>query len=302
MITSLTLQAWLSSFRLKTLPLAMMSILLGNALAYRQQLFSISTLLLTLITAILLQILSNLANDYGDAIKGSDKIDRLGPVRGIQQGLISLRQLRTAVLILAILSMLSGLGLIVVSCHNWHDVVSFILLGAVSIIAALTYTMGKRPYGYLGFGDLSVLLFFGLVSVLGSYYLQTKQINSVLLLVGLGGGLLAVAVLNINNLRDIESDRANNKRTIIVLFGDRYGRYYHLLLNSLALICLSYYAYYELACYWSFLFLLTLPSFIRHFYIILTYQQARQVPPLLFSMIKLAITTDLLYCIGIILS
>ena len=153
-------QAWLESLRPKTLPLAFAAIIVGTALAWWQGYFDPLVALLALITAGLLQILSNLANDYGDAVKGSDKPDRIGPLRGMQKGVITQQQMKRALIVTVVLICLSGLALVAVACHTLADFVGFLVLGGLSIIAAITYTVGNRPYGYIGLGDISVLVFF----------------------------------------------------------------------------------------------------------------------------------------------
>jgi 1,4-dihydroxy-2-naphthoate octaprenyltransferase len=153
---------WMISLRPKTLVLSLSAILMGNALAYWQQSFDLSIMLLSIITASLLQILSNLANDYGDAVKGSDQQNLLGHKRGLQLGLITLEQLKIALWITVILCIMSGLVLLVLACNNYQQLLIFVLLGLGAIIAAITYTIGKKPYGYIGLGDLSVLIFFWL--------------------------------------------------------------------------------------------------------------------------------------------
>lgn len=294
--------AWLISLRLKTLPLSISAILMGNALAYWQQQFNLLIMLFSLITALLLQILSNLANDYGDTIKGSDKPNPTAHTRGIQLGLITLKQLKLALWVNASLCILSGLCLLLLACQNYYELVIFLLLGLLAIVAAITYTVGKKPYGYMGLGDISVLIFFGLVGVMGSYYLQTKSWSPWIFLPAMGCGLLAVAVLNINNLRDIDSDRSNHKQTLAVIMGDKIARFYHLFLLLLAMWLLSLFAYYYLHTIGSGLYLLTLPLFLKHSYAVLQFNTAKNAAPLLLQMVKLALLTNLLYCLGIILS
>lgn len=293
---------WIITLRLKTLPLALSAILVGNALAYWQQKFNLTILLLSLITASLLQILSNIANDYGDAINGSDSADRIGPTRAIQLGMITLKQLKKALWINVLLCVIFGIGLLIIACNNINELLGFLLLGLISIIAAITYTVGKHPYGYIGFGDLSVLVFFGLVSVIGSYYLQTKSLPVFLILPAVGCGLLSVAVLNINNLRDLESDRKHNKQTLAVLMGKKVGCFYHLLLLLLSLSFLCIFSLWYLKTIWGYLFLLTLPLFFLHCRAVLQFHSAKDAAPLLLQMIGLTLMTNLFYCLGIILS
>ncbi|MCX8656328.1 MULTISPECIES: 1,4-dihydroxy-2-naphthoate polyprenyltransferase [unclassified Gilliamella] len=293
---------WIISLRPKTLVLSLCAILMGNALAYWQGSFDPLVMLLSMITASLLQILSNLANDYGDVIKGSDKQNLAGHKRGLQLGLITLNQLKKALWINIFLCILFGLILIIFACNNIYELFSFILLGLLSIIAAITYTVGKKPYGYIGLGDLSVLIFFGLISVIGSYYLQTNALSMPMILPALGCGLLSVAVLNINNLRDIDSDRMNHKRTLVVLIGKEIGRFYHLLLLMIAICSFSLFTYSYLQTYWGWLFMFSLPWLIRHIYAVFQFKTAKDAFPLLLQMVKLALLINLLYCLGIIMS
>ncbi|OCF98098.1 1,4-dihydroxy-2-naphthoate octaprenyltransferase [Gilliamella sp. wkB195] len=293
---------WIISLRPKTLVLSLSAILMGNSLAYWQRSFDPLIMLLSIITASLLQILSNLANDYGDAIKGSDQQNLTGHKRGLQLGLITLNQLKIALWITVLLCITSGLALLILACNNYRQLLIFVLLGLCSIIAAITYTMGKKPYGYIGLGDFSVLIFFGLVGVIGSDYLQTKVLSTRLILPAIASGLLAVAVLNINNLRDYESDKQHHKRTLIVLIGKTYGCCYHLLLLIISLCLFSLFAYKNLHTFWSGLFLLTLPLYIKHISAVFKFKTVNDAAPLLIQMVKLALLTNLLYCLGIILS
>lgn len=293
---------WIISLRPKTLALSLSTVLLGNALAFWQQSFNLPVTIFTIITAALLQILSNLANDYGDAIKGTDKDNLIGHQRGIQLGLISLRQLKVGLSINILLCVVSGLCLLLLACNDIYQLFIFILLGLLSIVAAITYTIGKKPYGYIGLGDLSVFIFFGIIGVMGSDYLQTKIVSLSIILPAISSGLLAVAVLNINNLRDADNDRIHHKRTLIVLWGKTFGKYYHLSLILSALSLLGLFAYLYLKTIWSSLFILTFPLYIQHIYAVFKFNQAKDATPLLIQMVKLALLTNLLYCLGIILS
>lgn len=211
------------------------------------------------ITTILLQILSNFANDYGDHVKGSDTKERIGPLRAIQHGVIGGEQLKKAVIILSLLSFVSGVALSAYAFETVQDLFFFIGLGIVSIIAAITYTVGKKAYGYLGLGDLFVLIFFGFVAVIGVFYLQAHSLPIMILLPAFGCGLLSVAVLNINNLRDINQDRQAGKNTLIVRIGSQNGRKYHVALLVLAVISYLIFAISEFEHWYSFIFLLSVP-------------------------------------------
>lgn len=234
---------WISAFRLRTLPLALSSIFMGAFLAFSYGNFRVSVFILACFTTLLLQILSNLANDYGDSVSGVDNENRVGPSRGVQSGNISRFAMKTAIVIFAVLSLFVGSWLILDSLHYSISTVSFsfFILGCGAILAAIKYTVGKNPYGYLGFGDFFVFIFFGIVGVCGSFYLFTHQFNSLILLPAISVGLLSVAVLNLNNLRDIVNDKLSNKNTLIVKIGAKKGKVYHFFLLFLPLILLPLY-------------------------------------------------------------
>ncbi|AMO51225.1 1,4-dihydroxy-2-naphthoate prenyltransferase [Kosakonia oryzendophytica] len=295
-------QAWLESLRPKTLPLAFAAIVVGTVLAWWQGFFDPLVAVLALLTAGLLQILSNLANDYGDAVKGSDKPDRLGPLRGMQKGAISLAQMKRALIIIIILSCISGLLLVTAATQTMADFIGFLVLGGLSIIAAITYTIGKRPYGYIGLGDVSVLIFFGWLSVMGSWYLQTHMLVPAVILPATACGLLATAVLNINNLRDIDSDRENGKNTLVVRLGPINARRYHAGLLVGALICLALFNLLSLHSAWGWLFILSAPLLIKQARFVLRELDPRAMPPMLERTVKGALLTNLLFVVGIILS
>ncbi|MFM7854907.1 MAG: 1,4-dihydroxy-2-naphthoate octaprenyltransferase, partial [Flammeovirgaceae bacterium] len=194
--------------------------------------------MLCCITTIFLQILSNLANDYGDSVNGADHAGRRGPQRAVQSGAISLGQMRNAVTLFVLLSLISGSLLLWFSFGtNWHNIITFFGLGLLSILAAIGYTVGKKPYGYIGLGDVSVLIFFGLVGVMGSYFLFTRSFTWQEVLPAMSCGLFSIAVLNINNIRDIESDKAAGKFSIPVRIGKEKATTYHWLLLIGGLAC-----------------------------------------------------------------
>ncbi|URQ60677.1 1,4-dihydroxy-2-naphthoate polyprenyltransferase [Pantoea alhagi] len=294
-------RAWLESLRLRTLPLAFASILTGSALAWWQGAFSLTIALLCFLTSGLLQVLSNLANDYGDAVKGSDGSERLGPLRGIQKGAITLAQLRTSIVIATGMALICGILLISYACHSLSDMLSFLLLGALAIVAAIAYTVGKKPYGYLGLGDLSVLIFFGWLAVSGSFYLQSHLIKPLVLLPATASGLLAAAVLNINNLRDIETDRQCGKMTLAVRLGAANARRYHLLLLSGALLCYAAFACFARPGWGSWLFLLSAPLFWQQGLYILRERSPLAMRPMLEKTVKAALLANVLFSIGMLL-
>lgn len=295
-------QAWLESLRPRTLPLAFASIVCGSALAYWQGVFDPAVALLALLTAGLLQILSNLANDYGDAVKGSDKEDRIGPLRGMQKGMITQAQMKRALVITVVLICLSGLSLVALACHTLADFMGFLLLGVLSIVAAITYTVGTRPYGYMGLGDISVLVFFGWISVAGTWYLQAHSLTLLVMLPATACGLLATAVLNINNLRDINSDRENGKSTLAVRLGPVIARRYHVGLLVGSLLCLALFNLIWLKSLWGWLFVLAAPLLLKQAIYVLREQDPVAMRPMLERTVKAALLTNLLFAAGVVLS
>ena len=212
-------EAWLHAIRLRTLPLALASILMASFLAYFYQAFRLEILVLAASTTTLLQILSNLANDYGDSIHGADSNEREGPIRAVQSGIIPLQEMKTAMVIFALLSLLSGILLLYVAVSSWLMFWGFIVLGLLAIAAAITYTSGSNPYGYIGLGDISVFLFFGLTGVLGTLFLHMMDLQAAVIWPAISLGLFSTAVLNINNIRDIKADTLAGKKSIPVRIG-----------------------------------------------------------------------------------
>lgn len=219
---------WIQAARLRTLPLSVSGIFMGSAYAYYQNTFNGTVFGLAVLTTLLFQILSNYANDYGDGVKGTDA-NRIGEKRLVAAGVISAQQMKKAVILFSVLSLLSALTLIYVAFGKENFLVSsvFILLGIGSIGAAIKYTVGSNAYGYNGMGDLFVFVFFGLVSVVGSNFLYSHFIDWKIFLPAISIGLLSVAVLNLNNMRDIENDKAAGKKTLVVKMGLEKAKKYH---------------------------------------------------------------------------
>lgn len=230
---------WIKAARFRTLFLSLSCIWGGILMVKTIQETHILISTFTFLTALFLQILSNLANDYGDSIHGADNEMRKGPSRSVQAGHISPKQMKIAIIIFCALALFSGLFLLYLARPIIGDSASMALLatGIISIIAAIAYTNGKRPYGYAGLGDISVFIFFGLVSVLGTQYLQTARINFIAIDLAIAYGLLSVGVLNLNNMRDIGSDSLAGKKSIPVRIGLRNAKLYHYFLLLSALIC-----------------------------------------------------------------
>ncbi|PSL07219.1 1,4-dihydroxy-2-naphthoate polyprenyltransferase [Cecembia rubra] len=223
-------QAWLHALRLRTLPLALSSILMGSFLAAYHQAFRWEVLVLAALTTIFLQVLSNLSNDYGDSIHGADSAEREGPVRAVQSGVIQLHEMKKAIILLSLLSLISGLLLLYLSLQDIKLFLLFLVFGLAAIWAAITYTAGNNPYGYVGLGDISVFIFFGLLGVAGSYFLHHLEFSTSILLPAVSLGCFSTAVLNINNIRDIESDKKAGKRSIPVRIGRKKAITYNWLL------------------------------------------------------------------------
>ena len=218
--------------RLRTLPLSLSGIIVGSALACFFGSWDLLVFSMAISTTIFFQILSNLSNDLGDSQKGTDNDRRLGPDRAVQSGAISPLQMKIAVWVVSVLSFLSASLLIYLSSSLLSESVIYIYFGltVLSIAAALMYTLGKSAYGYFGLGDLMVFLFFGLLSVIGVYGLYGGFFRWLLLFPAITIGLWSVAVLNLNNMRDIDNDRDSGKRTLVVFMGSKKARYYHLFL------------------------------------------------------------------------
>lgn len=296
------MNAWIEAARPKTLPLAFASILLGSMLAYAQGAFQPLTLVLGLLTTLALQVLSNYANDLGDTLHGADDERRTGPRRLVQAGIITQKEMKRAVLVAGGFAFVLGIGLLVASLNRLELILDFVGLGVLSIAAAILYTNGSKPYGYLGLGDLFVLLFFGLVGVSGIHFLHTQSLNLAVLLPGFAAGLLAVAVLNLNNMRDIVTDAQAGKNTLPVLLGQTNARYYHgaLLLGSLALFA-AYNVLHEAGPF-AWLYLVAAPLLIGHWVKVSAIRQPEKFAPYLKQMALLALLADVLFGLGHVLA
>jgi 1,4-dihydroxy-2-naphthoate octaprenyltransferase len=229
--------AWLHAFRLRTLPLSFSAVITGSFLAGYHFSFRWEVAILALLTALFLQILSNLSNDYGDSIHGADNAERIGPQRAIQSGSISVGNMKKAIVIFAVLAFLSGLLLLYVSLNISLSFFLFLSLGLLAIAAAIRYTVGNNPYGYKGLGDVFVFIFFGIVGVEGTFYLHTHRLLISGLLPASVIGLLSVAVLNLNNMRDHIADAQAGKNTLVVKMGFNNAKKYHASLIIIAFLC-----------------------------------------------------------------
>ena len=294
-----SIKIWLSAFRLRTLPLALSSILMGTLLAVSHGHFNTIVFLLGVLTTIFLQILSNLANDYGDAKSGIDGADRKGPSRTVQSGLITREDMKRMLYVFVLLSLLSGVALIVLALGDqWLKGLLFFVLGLGAIAAAINYTVGKSPYGYSGWGDLFVLLFFGFVGVMGSYFLLSGQWVPMLIFPAISTGLFSVAVLNLNNIRDIESDRKNGKFSIPVRLGRSRAVIYHYLLLVLGMVSAITYVIFEGTAWYSWAFLLVVPLLIVNARAVSVKKEASDLDPYLKQMAISTLIFVLLFGIG----
>jgi len=293
---------WLQAFRLRTLPLSLSCIFMGGFLASAAGAFRWDIFALCVVTTIFLQILSNLANDYGDSIHGADSADRKGPSRAVQSGVISAAQMRTAVIVFIVLCLVSGISLLFVSFGlEWRGIVFFLGLGVLSIAAAIAYTVGRKPYGYMGLGDISVLIFFGLVGVMGSSYLFTKTLLVYQVLPALSCGLFAIGVLNINNIRDIESDRKAGKFSIPVRIGRDRAIVYHWFLIGTGWLTAIVYTAITYHSPWQFLFVLSVPLFLKNG-LAVSRKPSHELDPFLKQMALSTLAFVFLFGAGILLS
>ena len=246
-------------------------------------------------------MLSNLANDYGDSIHGADSMDRKGPSRAVQSGAIRADQMKAAMIIFVALSLVSGVSLLLVSFGlQWKAILFFLGLGMLSILAAIAYTVGKKPYGYSGLGDFSVLIFFGLVGVMGSCYLFTQKISAYEVFPALSCGLFSIGVLNINNIRDIESDKKAGKFSIPVRIGRKNAIVYHCFLVIGGLTSALVYSILTYHSPWQFLFLLSVPLFIKNLQAVST-KPSEQLDPYLRQMALSTLAFVILFGIGLLI-
>jgi 1,4-dihydroxy-2-naphthoate octaprenyltransferase len=252
--------------RLRTLPLSVSGILVGSAIAFTEGFFNPYIFILALVTTVGFQVLSNFANDYGDGVKGTDNAERVGPVRALQSGVISAKEMLYAIVVTTLLTLLIAIGLIYVSFGSEQLLLSllFFVLGVSAVAAAIKYTVGNSAYGYHGYGDLFVFIFFGLVSVVGSYFLYTKKLEWDLLLPAVSIGLLSVGVLNLNNMRDAKSDALSNKNTMVVKLGVARAKSYHTLLIWIALVSATLFLCLNFKNWSNALFLISYVPIILH--------------------------------------
>jgi len=255
-VTLVAISNWINAFRLRTLPLAFSCIIMGSGLAFGDGQFNLTVFVLALITTLFLQILSNLANDYGDFVKGTDNNNRVGPDRTLQSGLITKDEMVKAIWIIALLCSVFGVWLIYEGTKglDLQKAGLFAIFGLTAMGAAVKYTMGKNPYGYAGLGDLFVFLFFGWLGVIGSYFLHTHSFDLKLLLPASAIGFFTTAVLNINNMRDHQEDAKSEKNTLVVRIGISWAKRYHFMLNFVGILFIVLFTIPDMKVIWFFLF------------------------------------------------
>lgn len=275
------MKKWIQAARLRTLPLSVSGIIVGSFYAMHQGVFDGLIFTLAILTTLGLQILSNFANDYGDGVKGTDNETRIGPERAIQSGAISVKQMKNGIILTSALTFLIAVLLIYISFgkENFFYTLLFLVLGVTSIVAALKYTIGNSAYGYRGLGDVFVFLFFGLLSVLGSYFLYAKEFDWLLVLPACAVGLLSTGVLNLNNMRDEISDKTSNKNTLVVKIGGKKAKFYHFTILILAMFSLLVFAFLKDLKAIQYLFVLGFIPLFLHLKRISTYQHPKQYDP-----------------------
>jgi 1,4-dihydroxy-2-naphthoate octaprenyltransferase len=295
---------YIEAARLRTLPLSVSGIIVGSFIAASQGLFNWLICLLALLTTIGFQIISNFANDYGDGVKGTDNADRIGPERAIQSGAISPKQMLKAIVISIVITLIVAIALIYVSFgkDDFLNLIIFFVLGIASVAAAIKYTMGEKAYGYSGFGDLFVFLFFGLLSVCGSYYLYAKQLDFTIFIPAISIGLLSIGVLNLNNMRDRESDIKSGKNTLVVKIGAEFAKYYHYYLLIASFLFAVLYTIINYKSPVQFIFLIAFIPIAKHFYTVYSNSIPKLLDP---ELKKLAISTflfSILFGLGLVLA
>ena len=284
--------AFLKAARLRTLPLSVSGIILGSFLAYVNGYFDWKICVFAMITTIGFQVLSNFANDYGDGVKGTDNQYRVGPQRALQSGVITPTEMLNAIRITGFITFLIAVLLLYFTFgkDHFYYFLIFLLLGLASIAAAIKYTVGKKAYGYSGFGDIFVFLFFGWLSVVGSYFLYTKQLDWTIFLPATSIGLLSVGVLNLNNLRDRLSDEKANKRTLVVKIGEKFAKYYHYYLLIAAFLLAILYTSIHFNSPNQFLFIIAFLPIFFHLNTVYVNKDTTKLDP---ELKKLALSTFL---------
>lgn len=295
-------KSWVKAYRLRTLPLALSVILTGSFLAMQDGVYNGWVIGFSLLTTLFLQVLSNLANDYGDSIKGTDNDDRVGPQRTVQSGEISRESMKKAIIVFASLSLLTGVALLYFSFgDNFKLSLLFLVLGLAAIWAAVKYTVGEKAYGYAGFGDLFVFIFFGLVGVAGSYFLNTHVVSADVFLPASAMGLFSAGVLNLNNMRDIDNDIRSGKHTLASRLGVAEAKKYHLILIFFGWILLLAWMMLQKDHPERLILLVALPLFLLDMYKVMKTKEKRDLDPFLRKLALKTLMVALLFGVSILL-
>ncbi|NMH26145.1 1,4-dihydroxy-2-naphthoate octaprenyltransferase [Flavobacterium solisilvae] len=284
---------WVEAARVRTLPLSVSGIIVGSFYAMSQGMFNWNIVIFALLTTLGLQILSNFANDYGDGVKGTDNNDRVGPKRAVQSGVISPAEMKRAIIITSLITLLFAVLLIYFAFKEKYLLFSliFLVLGILAIASAIRYTVGKGAYGYRGYGDVFVFIFFGMVSTFGVYFMFSKSLDWLLLLPATSIGFLSVGVLNLNNMRDEESDRKAGKNTIVVKNGGAWAKKYHFFLVISAMVLVLIFAFLNEFHFDQYFFVVAYFPMISHLMTVYRNKTPRLLDP---ELKKLAISTFLL--------
>lgn len=283
-------KTWIDAARLRTLPLSISGIIVGTTIAVHQGYFNIVIFSLALGTTLGLQILSNFANDYGDGVKGTDNEDRVGPARSLQSGMITEKEMKQGIVLTAILTLFMAMLLIYSAFgqeHFWYAVI-FFLLGVSAIVAAIKYTVGSNAYGYRALGDVFVFIFFGLVAVLGTYFLYAQELYWVAILPAAAMGMLSAGVLNLNNMRDRIPDEKSGKITLVVKLGQERAKNYHYILIIGAIFFLILFSVLTARELNNFIFILAFIPLVLHLKRVVQNENPQELDP---ELKTLALTT-----------
>lgn len=301
------MKKWIKAARLRTLPLSVSGILVGSAAAYQQyhtQENYYCIIVLCVLTTLFFQVLSNYANDYGDAVKGTDNENRVGPKRAVQSGEITTQQMKKAIIITSVLSLISSIGVIYLSfgSQNFLQAILYFVLAIACVGAAIKYTVGNSAYGYKGLGDVFVFVFFGLVSTLGTYYLFGHTMDYKVIFPAITIGLLSMAVLNMNNMRDVENDTAVGKNTLVVKMGFQKAKNYHFFLILMAVIFINTFAMNSFSKWYQYIYVIAFVPLLKNLIVVTKTTNPRLLDPELKRLSLSTFFLSLLITIALILN
>ena len=296
------LRSWVKAARLRTLPLALSNMLAGSFMAIYAGVYNWAVIALTALTTVLLQILSNMANDYGDSQKGTDNHERVGPVRTVQAGEILPAQMKKGVILISFLTLVSGIALLYAAFPgDFYMALVFFIIGLAAIAAAIKYTVGSSAYGYKGYGDFFVLIFFGFVGVIGAYFLNTHELSWDVFLPALALGLLSTGVLNLNNMRDMKNDIKSGKHTLASRMGFEKAKIYHIFLVLGGIASLGAYIFIHFDNYFQLLFLVPVPILIKDLIEVSRAQDQSKLDPYLKKLAIGTLVLTVFFGIGLLL-